>query len=191
VYTVVWLIPFFLGSIRLVPELVKQPVRYHIGLPLSLSLVVLDDFYLILAAFMTPVNIFFFFQHYVWRTHIGATIATVGGFTLSIGAFVLILFGPQFVVARAFASLKQRKLREYAVSMERTFDNLLSHPSEDRFKEMRIQTEVMRYITRNLPSTGFSRASFVAFIILLALNLGCFVGYLIAIAKDYWPLLGR
>jgi hypothetical protein len=188
---VVWLIPFFLGSIRLVPEIVKQPVRYHIGLPLSLSLGVLADFYLVLAAFMTPINIFFFFQHYVWRTHIGAPIATIGGFTLSIGAFILIHFGPQLVVARAFASLKQRKLREYAVSMERTFNSLLSHPTEEGFKEMQSQNEVMRYITKNLPATGFSPASFVVFIVLLVLNLGCFVGYLIAIARGYWPWLSN
>jgi hypothetical protein len=175
---------------RLVPEIVKQPVRYHIGLPLSLSLVVLADFYLVLAALMTPVNVFFFFQHFVWRTHIGATIATVGGFTLSIGAFVIILFGPQFVVASAFGSLKQRKLREYAVSMERTFNDLLSHPSPEGFKNMQSQNEVMRYITRNLPSTGFSPWSFAAFIVLLVLNLGCFVGYLIAIAQGYWPWSG-
>jgi hypothetical protein len=186
VYAVVWLLPFFLGSLRLVPEIVKQPVRYHIGLPLSLSLVVLADFYLALAALMTPVNIFFFFQHYVWRTHIGAPIATVGGFALSIGSFLLILVGPQVVVARAFASLKQRKLREYAVSMERTFNSLLSHPSEEGFKEMQSQNEVMRYITKNLPSTGFSPGSLVAFIVLLVLNLGCFVGYVIAIARGYW-----
>jgi tetratricopeptide (TPR) repeat protein len=190
VYCVVWLIPFFLGSMRLVPEIVKQPVRYHIGLPLSLSLVVLADFYLVLAAFMTPVNVFFFFQHFVWRTHIGATIATVGGFTLSIGAFVIILFGPQFVVAREFGSLKQRKLREYAVSMEKTFNTLLSDSTPEHFKEMQSQNEVMRYITRNLPSTGFSPWSFVAFIVLLLVNLGCFVGYLIAIAQGYWPWLG-
>ena len=191
VYTVVWVIPFFLGSIRLVPEIVKQPVRYHIGLPLSLSLGVLADFYLVLAAFMTPINIFFFFQHYVWRTHIGAPIATIGGFTLSIGAFIIILFGPQIVVARAFASLKQRKMREYAVSMEQTFNNLLSHPSDEGFKKMQSQNQVMRYISRNLPSTGFSPASFVVFVVLLVLNLGCFVAYVMAIRKGYWPWQGN
>jgi tetratricopeptide (TPR) repeat protein len=189
VYAVVWLLPFFLGSLRLVPEIVKHPVRYHIGLPLSLSLVVLADFYLALAVLMTPVNIFFFFQHYVWRTHVGAPIATIGGFALSIGSFLLILIGPQVVVASAFTSLKQRKLREYAVGMERTFNDLLSHYSPDRFKEMKSQAEVMRYITKNLPSTGFSRGSLVAFIVLLVVNLGCFVGYLIAIAQGYWPWL--
>jgi len=186
-YMILWQFTMAFTSFRLIPEIVKQPVRYHLGLPASLSLAPLAGLFLWMAFLTTFDSVLLFAQHYVWRTHENLLLGNIAG-NVVIGVLLGgLLLVPLVALTWAMITLKQRMLADYSGSMEQAFSAVVENPTKKGFDVLVERDEIMRYLKRRLPVSGFTLLNWVAFLAIVVVNGVAAAIYGWAVLGDYWP----
>jgi len=186
-YMILWQFTMAFSSFRIIPQIVKQPVRYHLGLPASLSLAPLGGLFLWMAFLTSFDSVLLFAQHYVWRTHENLLLGNIAGNIVMgslIGALVIV---PQVALTWAMITLKQRLLADYSGSMEQAFSAVIENPTKPGFDTLVERDKILRFLKRRLPVFGFTRLSWLAFLAIVVINAVAGAAYLWALLTDFWP----
>lgn len=173
----VWPAHLILRSLLFVPSVLKQPVRFFMGIPQSLSITALGHMYVGIGALAAIFTTLFLIQHYIFGTHEFALWACISLVAVE-GIFaVTAVIGPQIAIVCSWRRLRERRLAQFSLSLEKTFDRFVKEPTSRTDEELRSMMDYMHYMRRNLPKLGLSSGH--------VLSVACLILYFAAVAGGY------
>lgn len=169
-----WFVAHSVLIVRFALDMARLPVRYYPDIPSSVSLKVVGNAYLLLAAVYSVMYVPILVLGYLCKapdTAESRMLAAFGGLYLFASVVMT-----QVALAFAFHEHRQRKLVEYGLHVEEAFGHFMrdpSPPTHARLSDVLRQSDVLR----RLPRTGFTAWTAAGFVGLVLFDVALVVGY--------------
>jgi len=186
IYFLLWVPPFVIRAILIIPRFIRLPVRYFISMPDAVSIKPLGNFYLKLGALGAISFFFFAFQHYVAKTYLTTPLSSIGFILMNSMLFFVIVFVSQINILLLMAKLRKRKLVQFSFTLEEAFQTYMQECRGDKFKKLRELEENLDHLKKKLPRSGLSRPAFCLFLFLSVIIIGMLAAYFWLTFNGIW-----